>query len=95
MPFEWHAAKAATNLEKHGVSFEEATTVFDDPLQVHYPDHAHSIGEQRFICLGVSNHGRLLKLAYTERIPETFRIITAREATPEEQREYESQGYLT
>jgi uncharacterized DUF497 family protein len=95
MPLEWHAAKAASNLEKHGVSFEEAATVFNDPLQVHYPDQAHSIGEQRFICLGVSNHGRLLKLAYTERIPETFRIITAREAGPGEKRNYERQSDLT
>jgi uncharacterized protein len=95
MPFEWHPAKAVSNLEKHGVSFEEATTVFDDPLQVHYPDHAHSIGEQRFICLGVSNHGRLLMLAYTERTPDIIHIITAREAGPGEQRSYEQDNSLT
>lgn len=95
MPFEWHPAKAVSNLEKHGVSFEEAATVFDDPLQVHYPDHAHSIGKQRFICLGVSNHGRLLMLAYTELTPDIVRIITAREAGPGEKRSYESQSDLT
>ncbi len=57
MAFKWHSEKAKSNFEKHGVSFEEAESVFDDPLQVHYPDYAHSIGEQRYICLGDSNQG--------------------------------------
>lgn len=95
MPFEWHTKKANSNFEKHGVSFSEAATVFDDPLQAHYPDDAHSVGEQRFVCLGVSAQGRFLKLAYTEREPGTIRIITAREMTPNEKREYESQSDLT
>lgn len=95
MPFEWHQAKAQRNLEKHGVSFEEAATLFEDPLQVHYPDDAHSIGEQRYICVGTSDHGRLLMLAYTERTPDTIRIITARIAEPRQQRAYESQRDLT
>jgi len=95
MAFEWHSEKAKSNLEKHGVSFEEAATVFDDPLQVHYLDGAHSISEQRFICLGVSSEGRFLKLAYTELEADTIRIITAREMTPRERKEYESQSDLT
>ena len=95
MAFEWHSKKAARNLKDHGVSFDEAATIFDDPFQVHYPDDAHSFGEQRYICLGFSNQGRLLMLAYTEPVPDTFHIITAREVTRREQREYESQRNLT
>jgi len=95
MPFEWHIKKAKSNLEKHRVSFEEAATVFEDPLQVHYPDNAHSFGEQRFICLGISDQGRLLMMAYTETTPDTIRIITAREMTRREQEAYESQSDLT
>jgi len=95
MAFEWHSKKAERNLKDHGVSFEEAATIFDDPFQVHYPDDAHSLGEQRYICLGFSNQGRLLILAYTEPVPETFHIITSREATRKEQREYDSQRDLT
>jgi uncharacterized DUF497 family protein len=95
MAFEWHSEKAKSNFEKHGVSFEEAESVFDDPLQTHYSDYAHSIEEQRYICLGYSNQGRLITLAYTENIPNLFRIITARPATRKEQRTYESQSDLT
>ena len=94
MAFEWHSAKAQSNLEKHGVSFDEAATVFDDPLQVHYPDNRHSIGEQRFICLGASDHGRLLMLAYTEPAQDVIRIITAREASPTERKIYEQHNTL-
>ena len=94
MAFKWHSEKAKSNFEKHGVSFEEAESVFDDPLQVHYPDYAHSIGEQRYICLGDSNQGRLITLAYTENTPNLFRIISARLATRREQRTYESQSNL-
>ena len=95
MAFEWHSAKAKSNLEKHGVSFEEASSVFDDPLQLHYPDETHSVGEQRYICLGVSDSGRLLMLAYVEHLSETFRIISAREMTRREQRTYEAQRDIT
>lgn len=95
MAFEWHSVKARSNLEKHGVSFDEAETVFDDPLQMHYPDYAHSVGEQRYICLGYSDQGRLLTLAYIEKAPDLIRIITARLATRREQRIYESQSDLT
>jgi uncharacterized protein len=59
--------KAEINQAKHGISFEEAKTVFDDPLYVGFPDPAHSAGEQRFLLLGVSAMGRYLLVAYTDR----------------------------
>jgi uncharacterized DUF497 family protein len=95
MEFEWHPAKARSNLEKHGVSFEEAQAVFDDPLQMHYPDGAHSIGEQRFICFGLSEQGRVLAVIYTEPSENKIRIISAREATRREEKVYETQSDLT
>jgi uncharacterized DUF497 family protein len=95
MEFEWHPAKAKSNLEKHGVSFEEAQAVFDDPLQMHYPDDAHSIGEQRFICFGLSERGRVLAVIYTEQSENRIRIISAREATSREEQAYETQSDLT
>ncbi len=94
MKFEWHPPKAESNLEKHGVSFEEAASLFDDPHQYHYRDDIHSIGEQRFICLGFSEQNRLLMLVYTEPVRDTIRIISAREANASEEEEYETQCYL-
>jgi uncharacterized protein len=94
MEFEWHPAKAQSNLEKHGVSFEEAQAVFEDPLQMHYPDNAHSIGEQRFICFGLSEQGRVLAVIYMEPGENRIRIISAREATRKEERAYETQSDL-
>ncbi|MDX2044577.1 MAG: BrnT family toxin [Acidobacteriota bacterium] len=93
MPFEWHTKKADSNFEKHGVSFEEAVTAFDDPNSFHRQDRAHSIGEQRYICVGFSIQGRLLTVAYTERTGDITRIISAREADAGEQRVYERQDY--
>jgi uncharacterized DUF497 family protein len=92
MIFEWFRLKAEANLRKHGVSFEEAKTAFSDEVQVHYPDHAHSIGEQRFICLGMSDQQRLLMIVYTEEAPENIRIISAREATRREEKIYAGQS---
>jgi len=89
--FEWDAAKAASNLTKHGVSFAEAMTVFGDPLEVMIPDPAHSEAELRFVSIGLSEAGRLLVVAYTER-DQRIRTITAREAVPRERRQYESKG---
>jgi uncharacterized protein len=89
MDFEWHAAKAASNIEKHGVSFIEAMTVFGDPLEVTIPDPDHSSGEVRFLSLGRSRQGRLLVVAYTER-EGRVRLISAREAAPRERKLYES-----
>ncbi len=88
MQCEWDENKAATNLSKHGVSFDEAKTVFDDPLFIAFGDPDHSIGEKRLIVMGESSKGRLLVVAYTERSQVT-RLISAREATRKERRFYE------
>ena len=80
--------KAASNLKDHGVSFEEAITVFGDLLSMNMPDPNHSEGEQRFVVLGNSARSRLVVVSYTERPPRT-RIISARVATRQEKRQYE------
>jgi len=90
MEFEWDLAKAESNLEKHGVSFAEAITIFGDPLEVTIPDPDHSEGEFRFLSLGRSSRGRVLVVAYTER-EGRIRLISAREATPKERRKYGSE----
>lgn len=86
--FEWDPEKAATNLEKHGVSFEEAATVFRDPLSLTFPDPDHSIREDRYIIIGQSIVGLILIVAHTER-GQTLRIISARKATRNEKAFYE------
>ncbi len=63
MDFEWDTAKAQSNIEKHGIRFVEAMTVFGDPLEVTIPDPDHSVGEARFLSLGYSERGRLLVVA--------------------------------
>lgn len=88
MLFEWHPAKAERNLEKHGVSFEEAATVFGDDFAEFQPDLRHSVKEARFLCFGTSAEGRLLVVAFTER-GDDIRIISAREMEPKERRSYE------
>jgi len=88
--FEWHPQKAAANLRKHGVSFDEATTVFGDPLAMNMPDPDHSLQEERFVLLGLSQALRLLVVAYVERGTRT-RLISAREATRRERRQYEEE----
>jgi uncharacterized protein len=94
MRFEWHTQKAESNLQKHGVTFEEARTVFDDPAQETLPDHLHSLGEARYLCVGTSAQGRVLAVIYTERA-DRIRIISAREATPREEYDYyEARGNL-
>jgi len=85
MIYEWHPLKAASNIKDHGVSFEEAQTVFDDPLGIIIPDFAHSVEEQRWICFGSSKQNRLLVVAFTER-GDVIHIITAREMEPKERR---------
>lgn len=92
--FEWDPAKATDNASKHGVEFAEAQTVFGDPLELTIPDPDHSIGEQRFISIGQSAAGRLLVVAYTER-DDGIRIISAREATAQERKSYESTNPAT
>jgi uncharacterized protein len=86
--FEWDVQKAANNLRKHGVSFEEAATVFGDPLSVTYYDPDHSIAESRYIIVGMSRSGRLLIVAHTDR-EENIRIISARQTTARERKQYE------
>ena len=67
MEFEWDKEKAAANLAKHGVSFEEAKTVFDDPLYIDFYDPDHSVDEHRYIIIGESQQRRMLIVSYTER----------------------------
>lgn len=86
--FEWDADKAAENLRKHDVSFDEAVTAFGDPLSILLPDPDHSLGEERYVVLGLSTKGRLLVVAFVERPPRT-RIISARLATKRERHDYE------
>jgi uncharacterized protein len=88
MQFEWNQDKAELNLKKHGVSFNEATTVFNDPLSVNFPDPNHSIGEERYVIIGLSSADRLLIIAHTDRT-NRVRLISAREATRNERRFYE------
>lgn len=89
MEFEWDPEKAAANVAKHRVEFPEAMTVFGDPGELTIADPDHSEDEQRFLSVGLSAAGRLLVIAYTERAGRT-RIISAREATPQERKNYES-----
>ena len=88
LTFEWDASKARTNLAKHAVSFEEAATVFGDPVSITIPDPAHSQTETRFIILGRSHQGRLLVVIHTER-GDSIRIISARPASRRERKNYE------
>jgi uncharacterized protein len=87
--FHWDPAKARSNLSKHGVSFEEAATVFGDALALTIVDPEHSTAtEVRFLILGQSTSGRLLVVAHTE-VVDDIRLISARLATPRERRFYE------
>lgn len=87
MQFEWNQNKAASNLSKHEVSFEEAKTIFDDPLYVDFYDPDHSEDEERYLIIGESNRGRLLIVSYTER-EDSIRLISARELTRTERQAY-------
>jgi uncharacterized DUF497 family protein len=88
--FRWDPAKAIINLEKHGVSFAEAATAFDDPLSATFPDAEHSRGEHRYLTIGMSIAFRVLVVAHTDDGREV-RIISARPATRKE-REYHEEG---
>lgn len=88
--FEWDPVKAASNFKKHGVSFEEASTVFDDPLSVTIDDDEHSDKEKRFVTMGRSDAGRLVVVCHCDR-EQRIRIISARTAERYEQRQYEQQ----
>ncbi|MDQ1593341.1 MAG: uncharacterized protein QOG71_3968 [Pyrinomonadaceae bacterium] len=88
MKFEWNEIKASVNLSKHGISFDEAQTVFHDPLYVDFYDPDHSVEEHRYIIVGESRQGRLLLVSYVER-DEIVRLISAREVTRAEREVYE------
>jgi uncharacterized protein len=79
------------NGRKHRVSFQEAATVFGDPLAITYPDPDHSIAEQRFITVGMLSAGRVLIVAHADR-SESIRIISARKTTPRERKHYEEEN---
>lgn len=87
--FEWNVEKANTNLKKHGISFDEAKTVFYDNLALTLNDTEHSIDENRLIEIGLSNRNRLLVVVYTER-EDNIRIISSRIATKMEMKFYEN-----
>lgn len=87
--FEWDEKKAASNYQKHGVTLNEASTVFDNPLAALVYDPDHSEDEDRYLMVGDSARGRLLFVSHTDR-EERKRIISAREATPRERRSYEN-----
>jgi uncharacterized DUF497 family protein len=89
MQFEWDPEKAAQNLVKHGVSFAEASTVFDDPLSVTIADPRHSWDEERLVLFGMSRRGRLLAVFHTDR-DGTTRLISARLMTRHEREQYEA-----
>jgi uncharacterized protein len=92
MMFEWDKSKATANLKKHGVSFEEAKSVFDNVLAVIFDDEAHSVDEKREIIIGHSRNNRLLLISFTER-PNAIRIISARLATRRERENYEQNAF--
>ena len=87
--FEWNDRKAQTNLQKHGVDFVEAASVFSDPLARIFLDEGHSTGELREIIIGHWSRKRLLLVCFAEPKKEQTRVISARSATRREQRDYE------
>jgi uncharacterized DUF497 family protein len=89
MKFTWDPEKAEQNVFAHDVSFQEATTVFGDPLAGTVPDPNHSVGEERFVTVGYSSAGQLLVVCHTEQ-GDTIRIFSARRATPHERKDYET-----
>jgi uncharacterized DUF497 family protein len=89
MKFTWDPRKDRENRHKHGVSFQEATTVFGDALAGTIPDPDHSEGEARYLTIGYSSNDRLIVVCHTEE-DDNFRIISAREANAHERKTYES-----
>jgi uncharacterized DUF497 family protein len=88
LTFEWDSRKARSNLAKHGVGFEEASTVFGDPLSLTIPDSEHSKMEDRFVTMGSAFSGKLLVVVHTDR-GDNIRIISARRASRRERKFYE------
>ena len=88
LKFEWDEEKASANISKHGVSFEEAASVFGDVFAITFPDPDHSEGEKRMLTFGISQENRLLVVVHTER-GRAVRIVSARKATRRERGIYE------
>jgi uncharacterized DUF497 family protein len=88
LTFTWDRRKASANLTKHGVSFEEAVTAFEDPLSLTIPDPEHSETESRYVLLGPSHQNRLVAVVHTES-GDIIRVVSARMATRRERRDYE------
>jgi uncharacterized DUF497 family protein len=89
LTFEWNKHKALVNVKKHGVTFDEAKTVFDDPLAQIFDDEWHSLGERREIIIGHSEKNRLLIVCFTEQAKGIIRIFSSRPTTKKEQKDYE------
>ena len=89
MRFEWDPAKAKSNIRKHGISFDEAVTVFKDPLALIFDDVTHSEREHREIIIGMSALRRMILVCFVERLEDVVRIINARSATRQEIKDYE------
>ena len=89
MQFEWDRGKEKRNRRKHGVSFDEAVTVFYDPLSATFDDPDHSFSEHRLITIGFSSHGQLFVVSHTER-GNAIRIVSARPATAQERKRHEN-----
>ncbi len=88
LTFEWDSRKARSNLAKHGVGFQEASTIFGDPLSLTIPNPEHSLSEKRYITVGRAFSGKLLVVVHTER-GDNIRIISARRASRRERKFYE------
>ena len=88
LAFEWDSRKARSNLAKHGVGFQEASSIFGDPLSLTIPDPEHSLSEERYITVGRAFSGKLLVVVHTER-GDNIRIISARRASRRERKFYE------
>jgi uncharacterized DUF497 family protein len=94
LAFEWDRRKAALNQRKHAVGFEEAITVFDNPLTLIFDDDEHSDEEQREIAIGHSARSRLLLVSFVERRPSVVRVISARLTTKKERQDYEENATI-
>ena len=92
MIYEWDSEKAAENKRKHGVSFDEASSVFLDPLALTFDDPDHSLSEHRFITIGITSNQRLVFVAHVNKDEDRIRIISAREATRRESYEYQERS---
>jgi uncharacterized DUF497 family protein len=93
MRFEWDPAKAKSNIRKHSVSFDEAVTVFKDPLAFIFDDRTHSEQEHREIIIGISALRRMVLVCFVERLENVIRIISARAATRQEIKDYEESAH--